>query len=109
MIENLDQKQFFFKKAHRIQRSATQKLSSPENQFNFGHCNTKISYNKKYFLKKELNSVSAKKKKTFKKAHMESKTLMLINSVLMTTLILFYVKIEMVHLQRAVEMSRFGN
>ena len=65
LIENLDQKQFFFKKAHRIQRSATQKLSSPENQFNFGHCNTKISYNKKYFLKKELNSASAKKKKNF--------------------------------------------
>ena len=61
LIENLNQKQFLFKKAHRIQRSATQKLSSPENQFNFGQCNTKISYNKKYFLKKELNSASGKK------------------------------------------------
>ena len=40
--------------------------------------------------KKELNSASGKKKKT---AHMESKTVMLINSVLMTTLIPWYVKI----------------
>ena len=33
------------------------------------------------------------KKKTWKKVYMESKTVMLINSVLMTTLILLYVKI----------------
>ena len=45
-----------------------------------------ISYYK-YFLKKELNSASGKK------AYMESKTVMLINSVLMTTLIPLYVKI----------------
>ena len=40
---------------------------------------------------------------------MGSKTVMLINSVLITTLIPLYVKISMVHLQRAVEMSRFEN
>ena len=40
---------------------------------------------------------------------MESKTVMLINSVLMTTWILLDVKIKMAHLQLAVEMSRFGN
>ena len=45
-------------------------------------------------LKKEFNSASGKKKKKpLKKAYMESKTVMLINSVLMTTLIPLYVKI----------------
>ena len=42
-----------------------------------------------------------KKKKTFKKAYMESKTVMLINSVLMATLILLYVNTWMVHLHTA--------
>ena len=36
---------------------------------------------------------------------MESKTVMLINPAVMTTLIPSYVKILMVHLRRAVEMS----
>ena len=49
-------------------------------------------------FKKELNSASSKKKKIEKKknkktAHMESNTIMLINSILMTTLIPLYVKI----------------
>ena len=39
---------------------------------------------------------------------MEGKPVMLINPVVMTKLIPLYVKIEIVHLQRAVEMSRFG-
>ena len=91
LIKNLHQIQFF-QQQHRKQRSAARTLSSSENQFNFEHCNTKISYYKKYFLKKEFNSASGKKK-TLKKAYMESKTVMLINSVLMTTLILLYVKI----------------
>ena len=44
--------------------------------------------------KKELNSASGKKNNNGKKtAHMESKTVMLINSVLMTTLIPLYLKI----------------
>ena len=62
------------------------------NTFNFGHCNTKISYYNKYFLKKNLIQLHLKKqskqKKDKKKVYMESKTVMLINSVLMTTLIL---------------------
>ena len=78
LTENLHQIQFF-KQEHRKQRSAAPTLSSSENQFNFEHCNTKISYYKKYFLKKELNSASGKK--NIKKAYMESKTVMLINSV----------------------------
>ena len=49
-------------------------------------------------FKKELNSASSKKKKIEKKnnkktAHMESNTIMLINSIPMTTLIPLYVKI----------------
>ena len=92
LIKNLHQIQFF-KQQHQKQRSAARTLSSSENQFNFEHCNTKISYYKKYFLKKEFHSASGKKKKPLKKAYMESKTVMLINSVLMTTLILLYVKI----------------
>ena len=67
------------------------RCSSSENTFNFGHCNTKISYYKKYFLKKNLIQLHVKKKqkkKDKKKVYMESKTVMLINSVLMTTLIL---------------------
>ena len=44
------------------------------------------------FPKKELNSASGKKKHK-KKACMESNTVMLINSVLTTTLILLHVKI----------------
>ena len=88
LIENLHQIQFF-KQEHRKQRFAAPTLSSSENQFNFGHCNTKISYYKKYFLKRELNSASGKKKKRHEeKAYMESKTVMLVNSVLMKTLIL---------------------
>ena len=43
-------------------------------------------------LKKNLIQLQVKKK-PLKKAYMESKTVMLINSVLMTTLILLYVKI----------------
>ena len=39
---------------------------------------------------------------------MESKTVMFINPVIMTTFMPLYMKIEMVRLQRAVEMSRFG-
>ena len=91
LVENLHPIHFF-QQEHREQRSAALTLSSSENQINFGHCNTKISYYKKYFLKKELNSASGKKN-NLKKAYMESKTVMLINSVLMTTLILLYVKI----------------
>ena len=34
---------------------------------------------------------------------------MLINPVIMTTLVPLYMNIKMVRLQRAVEMSRFGN
>ena len=45
------------------------------------------------YFKKELNSASGKKKKLKKTAHMESITVMLINSVLMTTLIPIYVMI----------------
>ena len=78
LIENLHQIQFF-KQEHRKQRSAASTLSSSENQLNFGHCNAKNYYQQKYFLKKELNSASGKKK--HKKAYMESKTVMLINSV----------------------------
>ena len=51
-------------------------------------------------LKKELNLASGKKKKTIEKKqnktktpHVESKTVVLINSVLMTTLILLFVMI----------------
>ena len=44
-------------------------------------------------LKKELNSASYKKKTYKIKVYMESKTVMLLNSVLMTTLIFLYVKI----------------
>ena len=77
LIANLNELQFL---------SESIENRDPENQFNFGHCNTTISYYK-YFLKKELNSASGKK------AYMESKTVMLINSVLMTTLIPLYVKI----------------
>ena len=49
-------------------------------------------------FRKELNSASSKKKKIEKKnnkktAHMESNTIMIINSILMTTLIPLYVKI----------------
>ena len=49
-------------------------------------------------FRKELNSASSKKKKDWKKnnkktAHMESNTIMIINSILMTTLIPLYVKI----------------
>ena len=40
---------------------------------------------------------------------MESKIVMLINPAVMTTLIPLYVKILMVHLQRAVEMSILEN
>ena len=40
---------------------------------------------------------------------MESKTVMTINPAIMTTSIPLYMKIQMVRLQRAVEMSRFGN
>ena len=65
-------------------------------------------------FKKELNLASGKKNQLKKQnktrtPHVESKTVVLINSVLMTTLILLFVMIQMVHLQRAVEMSRFGN
>ena len=60
LTENLHQIQFF-KQEHRKQRSAASTLSSSENQLNFGHCNTKNYYQKKYFLKKELNSASGKK------------------------------------------------
>ena len=56
-----------------------------------------FSYYKNYFLQKELNSASSKKKKQqqkqLKKAYMESKSVMLINPSIMTTLILLYVKI----------------
>ena len=46
------------------------------------------------FFKKELNSASGKKHTIEKKtAHMEGKTVMLINPVVMTTLIPLYVKI----------------
>ena len=37
------------------------------NTFNFGHCNTKISYYNKYFPKKKFNSASPKKTKQKKK------------------------------------------
>ena len=40
---------------------------------------------------------------------MESKTVMMINPAIMTTSIPLYMKIQIVRLQRAVEMSRFGN
>ena len=40
---------------------------------------------------------------------MDSKTVMMINPAIMTTSIPLYMKIQMVRLQRAVEMSRFGN
>ena len=40
---------------------------------------------------------------------MESKTVMFIHPVIMTTFMPLYMKIQMVRLQRAVEMSRFGN
>ena len=40
---------------------------------------------------------------------MESKTVMMINPAIMTTSIPLYMKIQMVRLQRAVEMSRIGN
>ena len=50
-----------------------------------------------------------KKKDNKKKAYMESKTVMMINPAIMTTSIPLYMKIQMVRLQRAVEMSRFGN
>ena len=43
LIENLHQIQFF-KQEHRKQRSAAPTPRSSENQFNFGHCNTKTSY-----------------------------------------------------------------
>ena len=77
LIANLNELQFLSKSIEN---------RDPENQFNFGHCNTTISYYK-YFLKKEFNSDSGKK------AFMESKTVMLINSVLMTTLIPLNLKI----------------
>ena len=68
-----------------------------------------LKYNNS-LLQEKLNSASDKKfKNVLKKAFMGSKTVMLINSVLITTLIPLYVKISMVHLQRAVEMSRFEN
>ena len=51
LIENLHQIKFF-KQEHRKQRSAALTLSSLEDQFNPGHCNAKIYYYKKYFLKK---------------------------------------------------------
>ena len=92
LIENQHQIQFF-KQEHRKQRSAALTLSSLENQFHPGHCNAKIYYYKKYFLKKIIQFSFRQKKKDKKKAYMESKTVMLINSVLMTTLILLYVKI----------------
>ena len=56
LIANLNELQFLSKNIEN---------RDPENQFNFGHCNTTISYYK-YFLKKELNSASGKK------AYMES-------------------------------------
>ena len=48
------------------------RCSSSENTFNFGHCNTKISYYKKYFLKKKFNSASPKKKSKQKKIKKKS-------------------------------------
>ena len=45
------------------------------------------------FFKKELNSASGKNTIEKKTAHMEGKTVMLINPVVMTTLIPLYVKI----------------
>ena len=83
LIANLNELQFLSKSIENRDQ---------ENQFNFGHCNTTISYYK-YFLKKEFNSASGKKKKPLKEAYMESKTVMLINSVLMTTSIPLYLKI----------------
>ena len=56
-----------------------------------------------------MNSASGEKNNWEKTAYMGSKTVVLINSDIMTTLIPLYVKILMVHLQRAVEMSHFGN
>ena len=53
----------------------------------------KFLINRSISLKKNWIQLQVKKKKTWKKVYMESKTVMLINSVLMTTLILLYVKI----------------
>ena len=57
------------------------------------------------------NWIQLQEKKNIKKVYMESKTVMLLNLVLMTTLILLYVKIQMVHLRCAADMhmSRFRN
>ena len=68
-------------------RSARRKTSSTSNIVI-----QKFLITRNISLKKEFNSASGKKK-PLKKAYMESKTVMLINSVLMTTLILLYVKI----------------
>ena len=86
-IVNLNEIQFLCKSIE-TERSATSKLSSPEN-----NAISDIEYNN-FLLQEILNSASDKKLKIFlKKAFMGSKTVMLINSVLITALIPLHVKI----------------
>ena len=59
LIANLNELQFLSKSIEN--RDLCSEIQLAGKQFNFRHCNTTISYYKKYFLKKELNSASGKK------------------------------------------------
>ena len=102
-IVNLNERQFLCKSIEN--RDPLHRNSARRKTIQF----RTLKYNN-FLLQEKLNSASDKKlKNVLKKAFMGSKTVMLINSVLITTLIPLHVKISMVHLQRAVEMSRFEN
>ena len=85
---------FFYIRASKTE-TATPKLSSPENNSISDIVIQQFPITRTISLKKNWiqHQVKTTTKKILKKAYMESKTVMLINSVLMTSLIPLYVKI----------------